>query len=103
MTRPPLIRTDIADLPPRSRVLLASGGHLHGRLLPRLTRDVDAFLITPYVCAILAVCATAPAGGSPIPFGLGQMSALISFICHVWWPLPSSETFLRTMLTQSAW
>ena len=34
-----------------------------------------------------------------MPFGDGQMSALISFICHAWWLAPSWEPFARTMST----
>src|SRR5213593_4636682 len=42
MTRPPLIRTDIADLPSLGLLLLAAGCHLHVRLLPVAAVDVDA-------------------------------------------------------------
>ena len=30
------------------------------------------------------------------------MSLLISFICHVWWPLPRSVPFLSTIDVQAA-
>ena len=46
-----------------------------------------------------AVYLTADCGTSPMPAGFGQMSLLISFICHVWWPRGSAGPFLRTMLT----
>src|SRR3954470_14382761 len=35
----------------------------------------------------------------PMPFGDGQISALISFICHAWWLAPSCDPFLSTMST----
>ena len=34
-----------------------------------------------------------------MPFGDGQMSALISFICQAWWLAPSWEPLARTMST----
>src|SRR3954452_18016928 len=36
-----------------------------------------------------------------MPFGEGQISALISFICHVWCPLSSVGPCDRTIFTQS--
>src|SRR5581483_6464320 len=55
-----------------------------------------AFLITLNCCAILAVRLNDAGSMTPIPFGEGQMSALISFISHVWWPLPSVGPFCST-------
>src|SRR5204863_7322958 len=42
MTRPPLINTDIADLPSRSSFLLSAGGHRDGGRLLVLPVDVRA-------------------------------------------------------------
>src|SRR6266508_3648617 len=42
MTRPPLIRTDIADLPSRSLALLAALGQADDGFLPILAVDVNA-------------------------------------------------------------
>src|ERR1700745_1088390 len=52
---------------------------------------------------MFAVAATAAAGTTPIPLGFGQISLLISFICHAWWPAPSVGPFFSTMLTHAAW
>src|SRR5437868_5990266 len=124
MTRPPLIRTDMANLPPSALALyLPPGVTLMASLcqvlpvtsvplsLARATAALamsvryapaeGAFLITLNCFAIRAVVTYAVGFMTPIPSGAGQMSALISFICHVWWPLPSVGPFCRTMLTQS--
>src|SRR5213080_2901520 len=62
----------------------------------------DAFLITSNCCEIFAVRAKDFGSTIPIPLGDGQISALISFICHFWWPLSSVGPCWRTILTQSA-
>src|SRR4051812_47806269 len=119
--RPPLIRTDMRISP------LGSGSYLPPavtlmdaffQLLPltsvpsafsvataafamsvRYAPADGAFLITLNCRAILAVVAYAAGSITPTPFGAGQMSALISFICQVWWPLPRVEPFFSTSST----
>src|SRR5436190_10830147 len=62
------------------------------------------FLITLNCFAILAVWSNAALSMIPMPFAFGQMSALISFICHVWWPFSNVGPWARTAFTQSfAW
>src|SRR4051812_37133748 len=41
-------------------------------------------------------------GMSPMPLAEGQMSGLISFIIHAWWPAPSVDPASVTYWTQSA-
>src|SRR3989442_6222451 len=45
MTRPPLTRTDMANLPPRAIGLVAAGRDLDRQLVPALAEDVDALLL----------------------------------------------------------
>src|SRR5437588_4995932 len=45
MMRPPLISTDISDLPPSVRLLLSALCQLDLRFLPLLAVDVDALLL----------------------------------------------------------
>ena len=63
-----------------------------------------ALAITLNCFAIAAVRANATGFMTPMPrTGAGQMSLLISFICHVWCPRPSVVPALSTMLTHSVW
>src|SRR5437899_12833169 len=45
MMRPPLMSTDIVDLPPSARFLLSSRRDLYGPLLPGAAVDVDALAL----------------------------------------------------------
>src|SRR5919204_2735825 len=119
--RPPLISTDTADLllywPPGVTLTVAffqflpltSTPWLFSCATAALARSSryapdGAFLITLNCLEILAVRSNAALSMIPMPLLFGQMSALISFICHVWWPLSSVGPCLRTMFTQSfAW
>src|SRR6266498_4760358 len=38
---------------------------------------------------------------TPTPSLFGQISALVSFICHVWWPFGSAGPFASTIWTQA--
>ena len=61
-------------------------------------------MITLNCFEIAAVRAYATGFMTPTPrSGAGQISLLISFICQVWWPRPSSVPFLSTMSTQAFW
>ena len=54
-------------------------------------------MITLYLSAIAAVCLNCAGSMIPMPFEFGQISLLISFICHVWCVLPSVGPFWSTM------
>src|SRR3954454_8655778 len=57
--------------------------------------------MAPNCLAIRAVRAYAVLFMIPMPSLLGQTSALISFICHFWWPPRSVGPCASTVLTQS--
>ena len=61
------------------------------------------FFSLPYVATIFAERSYAAGSMTPMPFDAGQMSALISFICQVWWPFGSAGPFASTVFTQSLW
>src|SRR5437588_4346847 len=45
MMRPPLMSTDIVDLPPSARFLLSARCHFYVRLLPGASVDIDALAL----------------------------------------------------------
>ena len=62
---------------------------------------LGAFEITLNCLAIVAVRVNALAFITPTPPAAGQISLLISFVCHVWCPLPRSVPFFSTIAVQA--
>jgi hypothetical protein len=54
------------------------------------------------LCAISAARSQAAWSMKPTPLVAGQISLLISFICHSWWLLPSLEPLATTMSRQAS-